>query len=379
MAIKITTEDFIRRANIKHNNKYKYDFVKYLCSRKKVQIICPRHGVFDQTPSSHLAGRGCSECFNTTLTISEFIKKSILIHGDKYNYKNSHYKNSKTKLEIICPIHGSFWQRPDHHYLRGDGCNVCSNNKQLTTDDFIVQSIKIHGNKYDYSQVIYKNNFIKVKIICPRHGLFEQNPYSHYRGHSCIKCKGEENSKRQFMGKERFIDKSIKIHGNKYDYSLVKYKGTKIKVEIICKKHGSFLQKPNNHLNGYGCGKCCSSKGELSIREYLINKDLKFYEQKSFEGCFNKKLLKFDFVVDYNNSLFAIEFQGEQHYKPISFSATSAENANKAFESLLLRDEMKKIFCEHNDGIELLVIPYWDQNNICFLLDNFLGANNENN
>jgi hypothetical protein len=126
------------------------------------------------------------------LTTEEFVKKSKIIHGDKYDYSLVEYKNAKTKVKIICPIHGVFEQTPDNH-LQEKGCPECryiksGNKKRLTIEDFINRSNNIHDNKYDYSLVKYKGWTTKIKIICPVHGIFEQTPGSHLSGRGCVKC-----------------------------------------------------------------------------------------------------------------------------------------------------------------------------------------------
>lgn len=97
-----------------------------------------------------------------------FIKESVLIHGHKYCYDEVEYINKRTKVKIICPIHGEFWQIPDSH-IKGIGCPFCGGTKKLTTEEFIEKARKIHGDKYDYSKVEYINTEMKVCIICQEH------------------------------------------------------------------------------------------------------------------------------------------------------------------------------------------------------------------
>jgi hypothetical protein len=118
---------------------------------------------------------------------TNFIKKANLIHNFKYDYSIVDYKNNKTKIRIICFEHGEFWQTPSNH-LNGNGCPICSGVNKLTTEKFIERSNIIHNFKYDYSVVEYKNNKTKIKIICPVHGIFEQRPDSHLNGQNCPKC-----------------------------------------------------------------------------------------------------------------------------------------------------------------------------------------------
>ena len=117
-----------------------------------------------------------------------FIKRANEIHGNRYDYSKVKYVNNKTKVCIICPEHGEFWQRPDVH-LKGCGCKKCVQKKLSNSDIFVENAKKIHGDKYDYSKVEYKDSKTKVYIICPKHGGFWQKPYNHLRGRGCSLCK----------------------------------------------------------------------------------------------------------------------------------------------------------------------------------------------
>lgn len=127
---------------------------------------------------------------------------------------------------------------------------------KLNTKDFIKKARGIHGNKYNYSHVKYEGQYQKIKLVCPIHGVYEQTPNSHCRGTGCQKCGNILNSKSKLSNTKEFIQRAIKIHGNTYDYSLVKYKRAKQKVNIICSEHGIFKQSPIVHLRKANCPKC---------------------------------------------------------------------------------------------------------------------------
>lgn len=132
-----------------------------------------------------------------------FINKALEIHGDKYNYSKVEYVNSSTKVCILCPEHGEFWQTPSNH-LKGKGCKQCAisqiaKSKRLSLTSFVEKSYKVHGGKYNYSKVEYQNNSTKVLIICPIHGEFWQTPAAHIKGQGCPKC-GIENNRGMFFG-----------------------------------------------------------------------------------------------------------------------------------------------------------------------------------
>ena len=138
--------------------------------------------------------QGCKYCTHRSYayTTEEFINKAKQIHGDKYDYSKVEYKNKKTKICIICPIHGEFWMTPDKH-LQSQGCPKCAKNYKMNTDSFKEKAIKVHGDDYDYSKVEYFGNDKKVCIICKEHGEFWQTPHGHLSGHGCPMCHEEKN------------------------------------------------------------------------------------------------------------------------------------------------------------------------------------------
>ena len=144
------TKTFIIKARKIHGNKYNYSKVDYLNSKCGVDILCSSHGVFNQSPSNHLQGQGCKQCGDDrqTLTTVEFIKRATKIHGVTYDYTSSQYINSHCKISIGCSIHGLFSQTPNDH-LSGYGCSSCSNNKKMTTNDFVKKATIVHGIIYD--------------------------------------------------------------------------------------------------------------------------------------------------------------------------------------------------------------------------------------
>lgn len=214
----------------------------------------------------HLRGAGCPQCsyeltseklrFNT----EEFVQKSIAIHGSHYDYSETQYLLSNQPVKIICRIHGSFEQLASVH-LRGAGCIQCARERlteklRSNTEDFINKSKAIHGNRYNYSFVDYQSAVKKVKIICPKHGIFEQNPSGHLTGNGCEKCGDKVRGDKSRKSVESFISESLSAHGARYDYSLVDYHTAHKKVKIICPEHGVFEQSPNIHIKGRGCPKC---------------------------------------------------------------------------------------------------------------------------
>jgi len=263
------TKDFIDKAINIHNDKYDYSLVDYKNTDTKVKIICKDHGIFEQTPHNHLSGAKCPKCaieqvhIKQRSTKEKFIEKVIKIHGDKYDYSLVEYITNKIKIKIICKKDNYIFEQTPISHLNGFGCPLCGGTKKLTKEEFIEKAIKIHSNKYDYSDVIYNSFEEKIKIKCLKDNyIFEQTPHSHLSGANCPKCTGHLKTI------EEIILKFNIIHNNKYDYSLVDYKNIETKVKIICPKHGIFKQSPHTHYRS-GCPKCNLSKGEIIIDNFL--------------------------------------------------------------------------------------------------------------
>ena len=281
-------------------------------------------------------------------TREDFINIANKIHGNKYDYNKSEYVDSDTKLCITCPEHGDFWMTPRNHINMKQGCKFCSHQSYSSNDEeFIKKANKVHGNKYDYSKVNYKNNKEKICIICETHGEFYVRPDNHLHGSGCPKCACERTHVQQKWTTEKFINEAIKINGNQYDYSKVVYNGTTQKVCIICPKHGDFWVTPTNHLRGHGCPVCKQSKMEIDIKQLLIDNNINFEQQKTWEWLVYKSNLKVDFYLpDYN---VVIECQGQQHFEPVEFFGGKC-----AFEDTIKRDSIKKEICEQH-GIKVIL------------------------
>ena len=280
---KFNEKEFIEKFYEK--NKEKYEYLGY--ENGLVKFLCKKHNLINyDTPSHLLSNRGCKECgkekrkewneLQHKIAKKTFIEKARKIHGDKYDYSRVNYIKNNIKVTIICQKHGEFEITPNAH-LNGQGCKKCSvehvhNLQRKSTEQFIEDAKNVHGNKYNYSKVNYINEKTNVTIVCPIHGEFQQTPRKHLIGHGCQKCGIEKSSKSQGFTNEQFIEKAKKIHGNKYDYSKVEYKGYETEICIICPKHGEFWQTPDSHLQGSGCQKCANrlSKNENEIYEFIV-------------------------------------------------------------------------------------------------------------
>jgi hypothetical protein len=384
--MRLTLDQFVKKANIKHNGRYSYEKALYRGHREKVCVICSIHGEFNVISGNHLRGAGCPKCgrlnsmkayFQKKINTAVFIKKSIEIHGrEKYDYSVTEYKGSKCKVTIICKTHGKFYQEPFKH-LKGSGCKKCSVDIQkLTLSEFISNSNSIHGEgKYDYSKIKdLANGREKVCIVCPIHGEFLQRAGAHSLGSGCKKCSDEQLSNDRSLGKEEFIHRSQEVHKNLYDYSKVVYKNTNTKVCITCKDHGDFYQRPGSHMRSCGCPLCKHSIGERIILNWFKKRNIEINHHFSYPDLLGLggKSLEFDFYVKHLNSL--IEYDGEQHFKPVRFNGISEEKAKEQFRVLQHHDALKNQYCTER-AIPLLRISYKEFKRIPEILtENALGG-----
>jgi len=351
----ITTDIFIQMAHGVHGQRYDYSKVFYVKSHDKIEIICPDHGLFSQTPNGHLNGAGCLKCAiekihaRQRLTSEEFINRAKTIHKDKYVYDKTVYRGYENKVVIGCPKHGVFEQRVGDH-LRGEGCPKCAvlltgEIGRMSLSDFVAHSKEIHGNKYDYGRVVYKNNRTKVALVCSVHGEFFVSPDNHFKGYGCKKCNRDARCVRH---QADFIERAKKVHPD-YDYSeSVFVEGHKKEIKIICPKHGSFYQDPYRHLKGSGCPSCIL-KEETKLGEILkgffvgwkIERHKKiFSKEHGRQRCF-------DFFITNGSIDLVVEYDGLQHFKPIRFNyKMSQKDAEKKFEAQKKTDALDIVFCE---------------------------------
>lgn len=270
-----------------------------------------------------------------------FLQKAFEIHKDKYDYSKVEYINAESKVCIICPIHGEFWQIPRNH-LKGQGCPKCAIERRTKKlESFIEDANKIHGNKYNYEKTTYKNALTPTIVTCPIHGDFIVTPTAHTtKKQGCPICSKENADNKQKLGREKFTKLANSIHNNKYDYSKVDYINNYTKVIITCPIHGDFLQTPHSHLRGNGCPKCKESHLERDIENLLTTNNINFLKQ--YKPTFlNGQSLDF-YLPKYN---VAIECQGSQHIRGKWFRG----NKKSKSEDIIEKDVLKNQKCYQNN------------------------------
>lgn len=367
-----TPQDFINKSNRVHNFKYNYSKIDYKGTSSKVEIICPIHSSFFQAPNSHMTRHGCPKCGidNNKKTKEEFLKEANFIHGNKYEYPNLKFSTIAEKITIVCPEHGAFSQDIRKH-LMGRGCWPCkTKSKTKTTEEFINESNKVHNFKFDYSKCEYETSDSKVIIICPTHGEYSVFATQHVQGKDCKKCADAKMGYDRRITLEQFIAKAKEFHGDRYDYSACKYESYIKKVEIICKTHGSFMSRVVNHLQGTGCPKCSEPKGEFRTRKFLEENNIKFETQKWFDDCRNPR----------TNYPLKFDFYLPEHNILIEYdgkqhySYTRFENnevAEKDLENTKFKDSVKNQYAK-DKNIKLIRIPYFKVKDISKILSEAL-------
>lgn len=216
MSKKLTKEEFIKKANEVHKGKYNYDNVEYVNCDTKVCIICPDHGEFWQTPYNHTRGQGCQKCGGSYVpTTEEWIASVNEVHGGKYDYTNVTYVNSATKVCIICPEHGEFWQTPNHH-IRGVGCPKC-NLSHLERD--VMNYLDEVEITYDYQKRFNWLGKQSLDFYLPDYNVG-------------IECQGKQH----FFPID-FAGKGVEWACKEFDENILRYK----KKKKLCEKHGMKL------------------------------------------------------------------------------------------------------------------------------------------
>ena len=259
---KMNTEEFIISAKAQHGNKYDYSESIYVSAKDNITIKCPTHGCFSIRPSAHYGKQrqGCPACGGRAeLDSLSFIESSISKFGNRFSYEKTKYTNAITKVFITCIEHGDFEVKPNNHLHGNGGCRRCSGRPDLNNDDFIEKLKIIYGESIDYSKVFYQGQKEPITLVCRTHGEFKATPGVMLRRSGCPQCNA--------YNVDDFIKKANIVHGYKYDYSRVNYTSGRNPIEIVCDKHGVFIQKPSVHLSNRGCQICGIEQNMLSNRD----------------------------------------------------------------------------------------------------------------
>lgn len=320
----MSTEEYKELCIKKHGSTYILNTIEYVSMKGYVYPICKKHGQFKICAYDFAHLRGCPHCgrknkkkplfkhSRRNMNFDEFKATAEQLHDNKYKYIRNSFVNLKTKMKIICPIHGEFEQAP-HSHLNGHGCEKCgiikrSLTQTITNENFINKCVKVHDGYYDYTKTKYTGCYNDVDVVCPKHGLFTVSAYSHLQGHGCKKCATEKNALKLLKPLETFIEDAKKKHPNENsDYSQVRYLGAKVPIEIVCPNGHHYWQKPNKHLSGHSCPYCAKivSSYEIELQEFLKSIGISFETSKRNILSNSQEI---DILIPHNNV--AIEFDG---------------------------------------------------------------------
>lgn len=362
--VKMTSEEFAVKAQMKSPNIEVLG--KYITRTTPLKVRCKKcNREWDMRPDAILQGHGCYECYKKekTLTFDEINKKlrennpTVELIGD--------YIDTKHHAKFKCLVCGDEWYTfPNIVISRGSKCGKCAKNHKKSENEFLslLQTVNPHVT------MIGKYTTMKSKTlfecdICEHQ--WSPEPSALLLGAGCPKCyhkklgslkrKTHENFVKEFQNKIS----DIEILGT--------YKTSKEKLEFKCKRCENIWEAtPNMILRGSGCPRCNQSKGERTIEKKLQDRNIEYIPQYKFSDCKRQTYLPFDFYLPNHN--ICIEFDGQQHFKPVTFGSCSNEKAINEFNKTKERDAIKTQYCIDNN-ITLIRIPYWDFNNIDRILE----------
>ena len=289
-----------RTMSYENSNKLNIDGTEKVCNCEKCKSIENQIVEYSSLSKEEIEQIIEERYSNKDEKTKTFIRKALRKHGDRYDYSKTIYTKALEKVKIICRVEGheSFLQTPNSH-LNGSGCKFCSIEKRSmlktsTLNEFIEKANKVHGyGRYDYSKVEYKNNKTQICIICHNHNEpheFKPTPINHLNGSGCPLCARIEQSLKQILTSDEFIEKANKKHGKgTYDYSKVKYVNCNTEVIIICHNHEEpyeFKQIPSKHLVGHGCPICGvqkRAKERMSSLSEFIEKANKVHGEGTYD------------------------------------------------------------------------------------------------
>ena len=420
-----THEEFVNLLSEKFPNVVTEDI--YQKAKTKMKFKCKIDGYEWVTTSDSLFhSKGCPKCNGKYHRTNDEFLNCVKLNNSNYNNIEilSEYKTFKGKIHCLCKIDGHEWYPTAQGLMNGSGCPKCGGTLRLTHEDFIERFNQ--SEKSDEIEIIskYKTQHEKIKCRCKvdNHEWYAL-PQNLLRGHGCPKCSAKDASVRNTKLHEQFIEEMKNIHP---DYIILdeytsgictlrykctvcgdirkstassllrgdmcktclsiskrktteeykkklkdknpnvelisEYNGSNRKIRVKCIKHGcEWDVSPSNALKTTGCHMCNDTLGEKEVSKVLNSLNIKYITQHRFDDCRNIRPLPFDFYLpDYK---ICIEYDGQQHYRPVTFGGCSKEQAIENHQNTVIRDNIKNKYCEEND-IKLIRIKYSDFNNI---------------
>lgn len=371
MEARIKEYELLQRFRDVHGDKYDYSNMNYINVNTPITICCPVHGEFTQKPIDHYKGKGCNKCARVKMwntrgrrTTAEWIRLFNEKHNNKYDYSlNKDIRTGQTEIEIICKQGHHFSQKATRH-LRGDGCPYCANSIRHTKEQFVERANKKFNSKFKYIGS-YINNHTNMLMECPEHGLFEMTPRRHLVSpYGCPECSNIGKGLKKRISIEDVKKRLYKIFGDRITLKEETYTLINEPCEFVCKEHGDFTYTADKLLHGGKCPSCNTPLGESIVFDFLKNNGYKFKRQFRIDisKLFGRRKLRIDFMVFIENRRYAIEVNGDQHYKQIPYFHDSHQ-----FSEQQERDNEVRKWCKAN-GVKLIEIRYSQLKNIKQLL-----------
>ena len=331
----------------------------YIDSRTKILHRCLIHNViWYKCPCNALKGGGCKQCAADILS-SKFLKTHEKYVSDLCFVNPNvdvleRYKGACVKIKHKCKLDGYEWYTTPSNILNGKKCPLCSKSPTMSHELYLARLSKINSNVIPLET--YINSTTKILHKCSKcSNEWRTIPDVVLRGCGCPKC-----------GNKKIGEKLVKTH-EQYKVELAEhnpnidvigsYVNSLTAIKHRCKIDGyEWMVSPSHLLSGTGCPLCSNSKGETMIKKWLDSHNVKYVVQKRFKGCKDKRTLPFDFYLPERNT--CIEYDGEQHYRPVRFGGISVDDSDKRFEYVKYHDEIKNNYCKSNN-IKLIRIPYF--------------------
>lgn len=207
------------------------------------------------------------------LSQEEFVEKALSRSKRPVDLSEFKYQGSASKSKAICPSHGQF-QISANALMNRIGCPECalkerSSKRRMSASEFVEKAKIVHGDTYDYTNVIYTSAHAKVSIICRAHGTFEQGANSHLTGRGCPKCGNARAGQSCRLDGSEYLARAVAVHGTSYDLSRISFDGMSKKIEVICRSHGSFFPTASNFVSlGSGCPVCARANTGMKTRKH---------------------------------------------------------------------------------------------------------------
>lgn len=364
MARKKTHDEFVSEVFNLAGDEYEI-MDKYINSQTYLKFFHKKCGKeFKMIPNAFLRGRRCPHCFgNKRKTTEEFKQEVFDLVGEEYEVIGE-YRNTNTLIKMRHNACGGIYEVRPRAFLRGARCSRCFRPVKKTQEQFEKEIFDLVGNEYT---VLGKYKTLHTKVLM-RHNEcgyeYEVTP-AHFitTGRRCPKCKGGVKRKNYNFEKHVF-----EISNGEYK-PLSKYVNNKTHVLMKHNICGNIWGvRPDNFFSGKGCPACNESLGERKIRKFLTDNKISFISQYKFEDCKNERPLPFDFAITDNedNVIALIEFDGEQHYRPVQFFG-----GLEGYKKRKKNDQIKINYCKTNH-IPLLIIKHND--NIDETIKDFLNT-----